>query len=195
MVVTALLLAAAAVVGYARSAMVDEREFSARATAALDDADVRTVVADRVVGGLTRSVVPDALAIRPLVVPVVASLADTAVPARCSRARSATATVRWSPARRRSAFELPSGEGLLFDALERVAPRVARAIPADLACPVVRLDPRDFELDAARVIDDVAGWRGRCWSPRCWPRRAAPCWREACGARSSTWGSPSRAPA
>lgn len=158
-VLTALLLAGAAVSWYLRSAIVDEREFSARATAALDDPDLRIVVADRVVGALTRTVAPDALAIRPIVVPVVASLADTArfraLFARVIRARH-RALVSGETT---FSLELPIGEGLVFDALDRVVPRVAARIPRDLNVPVVRLDPRDFELDAARVIDDVAGWR------------------------------------
>ena len=41
----------------------------------------------------------------------------------------------------------------------RVAPRAARAIPPGLRVPVLRLDPRNFELAGARFLDDFAGWR------------------------------------
>ena len=160
MVVAALLLAAAALSWYARSALVDGSEFSSRATAALDDSDVRTVLADHVVGGLTRSVVPDALVVRPLLVPAVAALADTTpFRQRCSRARSVTGIARSINGETTFSFELPVGEGLLFEGLQRVAPRAARAIPPDLRVPVLRLDPRNFELAGARFLDDFAGWR------------------------------------
>src|SRR5215218_10090373 len=76
-VATALLLAATAVAGYTRAALVDGHEFSARATSALEDDNVRAVLADRMVGGLTRNVAPDLLAVRPLVVPAVAALVAT----------------------------------------------------------------------------------------------------------------------
>ena len=164
-VVTALLLAAAAVSGYARSALVDEREFSDRAASALDDADVRAVVADRVVGGLTRSVIPDALAVRPLVVAAVAELAGTS-PFRRLFTRAVSDRHRaLINGETTFGFELPLGEGLVFESLRSVSPRVARAIPPDLRVPIVRLDPRDFELAGARVLTDLAGW----W----WPLLAA----------------------
>ena len=45
----------------------------------------------------------------------------------------------------------------MFESLQSVAPRIARAIPADLRVPVLRLDPRDFELSGARFLNDLAG--------------------------------------
>jgi hypothetical protein len=156
-VVTALLLAATAVCGYARSALVDEHEFSARATSALENADVRAVVAARVVDGLARNVAPDVLAVRPLVVPALAALVNTAPFRRVfSRALSDRhrALIDGHTSFR---FELPLGEGLVSESLQRVAPRIAGAIPADLRVPVVRLDPRDFELAGARFLTDLAG--------------------------------------
>ncbi len=159
MALTALLLAAAATSFYAQSALVDDREFGARAASALDDPDVRTVLADRVAGRLTRGVLPDAQALRPLLVRTLAAAADTGV------FRSIfTEAVR---DRHRAlidgettfSFQLPVGEGLLFDGLSRVAPRAAAAIPPDLRVPVLRLDPRNFELSAARALAGFAGWR------------------------------------
>ncbi len=88
-VATALLLAAAGLAGYARSALVDDREFSARATAALGDRDVRTELGERVVDGLTGSVLPDLLVVRPLAVPAVA--------ARRTRGRSGSSSPARSP--------------------------------------------------------------------------------------------------
>ena len=56
-------------------------------------------------------------------------------------------------------LQLPLGDGTLFEGLRRVAPRVARRIPADLSVPVLRLDPRGFELTAAHLLVSFAGWR------------------------------------
>jgi hypothetical protein len=158
-VVTALLLAAAAVSWYARSALVDERDFSSRAAAALDDSDLRTVMADRVVGVLTRNVATDLQAVRPLLVPAVAALADTSTFRRVFARAVSDRHRALINGETTFSFELPVGEGLVFESLSRVAPRVAGAIPPDLRVPVLRLDPRNFELTGARLLGDLAGWR------------------------------------
>ena len=109
------------------------------------------------VDGLTRSVVPDVLAVRPLVVPAVAAVVDTSPFRRLfSQALSDRhrALIKGHTSFR---FELPLGKGVVFESLQSVAPRIARAIPRDLRIPVVRLDPRDFELEGARFLTAVAG--------------------------------------
>ena len=111
------------------------------------------------VGGLTRSVVPDALVVRPLLVPALATLADTSafrrLFARAVRDRhralingETDVHVRASP-----------GGGRVDRVAGRVAPRVARLVPADLRVPIVRLDPHDSELAASGLLVDIAGWR------------------------------------
>ncbi len=158
-VATSLLLAGAAISWYAHSVLADGRELSARASDALDDSDVRELLAERIVDGLASGPVPNALAVRPLVVPVVATLADTSA----FRSLFARAVRQRHEALfngdRTFAFELPVGEGLLFDALSSTVPRVAERIPPELRVPVIRLDPRDFELEGARLVVDLAGWR------------------------------------
>ena len=109
MVITALLIAGAAVSWYVHEEVESGSRFSTRAASALDDSDVRTVLADRMVGGLTRSVVPDALVVRPLLVPALATLADTSAFGDCSRERCAIATAPWSTTRRRSGSSSPWG--------------------------------------------------------------------------------------
>ena len=158
-VLTALLLAAAAVTWYARSALVDSEEFTARATAALDNADLRAVLADRVVGELTPGVVPDALAVRPLLVPVVAEAAgSSAFRDLFGRVVAARHRALWD-GETSFALSLPLGQGTILRTLEQVAPRVAEAIPAGLRAPVLTLDPSDAELGGARFLDDLTGWR------------------------------------
>ncbi len=159
MALTALLLAAAGISFYARSALVDEREFSARAASALDDPDVRAVLADRVAGRLTRGVLPDAQALRPLLVRALAAAADTGLFRRIFTEAVRDRHRALIDGETTFSFQLPVGEGLLFEGLSRVAPRAAAAIPPDLRVPVLRLDPRNFELSAARALAGYAGWR------------------------------------
>ncbi len=158
-VATAVLLAAAAVSWYAQSALVDSREFGARVTAALDDSDVRDALAERIVDGVTSGPVPDVLAVRPLVVPVIASLADTSPFRRLFADALRQRHQALIEGERTFAFKLAVGDGLLFDALSDAAPNLAERIPPGLRVPVIRLDPRQFELDAARLVGDLAGWR------------------------------------
>jgi hypothetical protein len=158
-VITALLLAGAAMTWYVRSALIDSEEFAARATSALEDSDLRAVLADRVVGELTPGVVPDALAVRPLLVPVVAEAAgSSAFRSVFGRVVAARHRALWD-GEASLTISLPLGEGTIFQTLEQVVPQVAEAIPAGLRAPVLRLDPSDAELDGARVLDDVVAWR------------------------------------
>jgi len=158
-VATTLLLAGAAVSWYAQSALVDSREFGARAASALDDSDVRDALAERIVDGITSGPIPDALAVRPLVVPVIASLADTSAFRRVFADALRQRHEALVEGERTFQFRLAVGDGLLFDALMAAAPNLAERIPPGLRVPVIRLDPRQFELDAARLVVDLAGWR------------------------------------
>lgn len=78
-VVAAVLLAGAAIAWYADDTLVDDQEFATRLPSALDDGDVRGVVADQIVTGVTSSAVRDALIVRPLIVPLVAVVVDAPV--------------------------------------------------------------------------------------------------------------------
>src|SRR3954452_3984441 len=158
-VLAAVLLAGAAIAWYVDAALVDDQEFATRVTSSLDDENVRGVVADQLVTGLTSSAVPNALIVRPLIVPLVAAVSDAPVFRRTVRGALASrhrALVRGDTT---FSLQLPLGEGTLFEGLRRVAPRLARRVPADLRVPVLRLDPRGFELTAAHLLVALAGWR------------------------------------
>jgi hypothetical protein len=158
-VLAAILFAGAATAWYADDTLVDDQEFATRLTSSLDDGDVRGVVADQIVTGVTSSAVPDALVVRPLIVPLVAAVADAPVFRRTVHRAIASrhrALVRGDTT---FSLRLPLGQGTLFEGLRRVAPRVARRIPADLSVPVLRLDPKGFELTAAHLLVSFAGWR------------------------------------
>src|SRR4051794_19080912 len=75
-VLAAGLLAAAAIAWYADDTLTDDQEFATRVTSSLEDGDVRGVVADQIVTGLTSTVAPNALIVRPLIVPLVGTVAD-----------------------------------------------------------------------------------------------------------------------
>lgn len=158
-VIAAVLLAAAAIAWYADDTLVDDQVFATRLTSSLDDGDVRSIVADQIVSGLTSSAVPDALVVRPLIVPLVATVADAPVFRRT--VHRAIASRHRALVRGDTTFsvQLPLGDGTLFEGIRRVAPRVARRIPVDLSVPVLRLDPQGFELTAARALASFAGWR------------------------------------
>lgn len=156
-VLTALLLVGAAVAGYARSQLVDERAFSARATAALDDPSVRSVVAERVVDGIVQST-PDALTVRPLVTTAVSALIGT--PTFGAVFRLAVRDVHGALINGRASvvMDLDRGGALLLDALRGVSPRAASRIPPDVAPRIADLEPVDRELKAARFLNDLADW-------------------------------------
>src|SRR5215213_3179182 len=184
-VLAAVLFGAAAIAWYADDTLVDDQEFATRLTSSLDDGEVRGVVGDQIVTGLTSSAVPDALIVRPLIVPLVAAVAEAPVFRRTVHGALASrhrALVRGDTA---FSLQLPLGEGTLFEGLRRIAPRVASRIPADLRVPVLRLDPKGFALTAARRR--CAGGAGRRRAGRRRARGAHPCragdrrWRPARG--------------
>src|SRR5215207_80248 len=164
-VLTALLLAGAAIAWYADTTLVDDEEFATRVTSSLGDDDVRRVVADQIVTGLTSSAVPNALVVRPLLVPLVSAVADTPVFRRVVHRALASRHRALVQGDTTFSFGLPLGEGTLFEGIRRVAPTVARRIPEDLSVPVLRLDQKGFELTAAHALVTLAGWR--------WPLVAA----------------------
>ena len=123
---------------------------------------MRTVVADRVVGGLTRNVAPDVLAVRPLVVPAIAALVNTE-PFRRVFAHALSARHRALINGDTSfSFELRSARGCCSSRCRASPPGSRTRSRADLRVPILRLDPRNFELTGARVLTDSPACGGRC---------------------------------
>src|SRR5688500_11040591 len=116
-VLAAGLLAAAAIAGYADDTLVDERGVAGGLVAWVDEGAVRGVVADQIVTGLTISAVPDALIVRPILVPLVAAGVDAPVFRRTVHRALASrhrALVRGDAM---FSLQLPVGEGTLFEGL------------------------------------------------------------------------------
>ena len=164
-VLTAVLLAAAAVAGYARYELSDRDEFSARAVSALDDDDVRSVVAEQLVNALASGVSADVLTVRPLLTPAISALADTAAFRRVlARAlRDQHQALFYGGAR--VPLNLEYAGGLLRESLRSVSPRIARAIPPGSEPQLAELDDGDVRLVTARKLTNLADW----W----WPLLAA----------------------
>jgi uncharacterized membrane protein HdeD (DUF308 family) len=157
-VLTAVTLAAAAIAGYVRYELLDASEFSARATAALDDGDVRAELADRAVQGIAGGVAPDVLAIRPLVTSALAALVDTD-PFRRVFARALADQHRaLFYGNAHAVIDLEYAGTLLHEALRGVSPRVANAIPRGTEPQLVELDEGDARLTVARTLSNLADW-------------------------------------
>jgi hypothetical protein len=73
-VVAAVLLVATALTAYAWRALYDSDQFANRATAALQDRDVRTAIADRITDELVVPARPELLAARPVIASVVSGM-------------------------------------------------------------------------------------------------------------------------
>ena len=87
-VLASLFLFGAALAGYLRRSVFDSERFANRATAALHDPAVRTVIGERVTDQLVLHNEADLLAARPLIASAVsgiAGLSSTSI-GRCSRA-------------------------------------------------------------------------------------------------------------
>src|ERR671921_186418 len=124
-VLAAGLFAAAAIAWYTDDTLVDDQEFATRLTSSLDEGDVRGVVADQIVTGLTTKAVPDALIVRPLIVPLVAAGVDAPVFRRTVHLALASRHRALIRGDAKFSLRLPLGEGTLFEGLRQVAPRVA----------------------------------------------------------------------
>lgn len=156
-VVVALLAVATAVAGYTRYELADRSAFSNRAASVLDSEDVRAVIADHAVDGLTQGVRPDLLAVRPLLEPAVAALLDTGAFRRAFATAVAVRHDMLLHGKRSVVFDLARASGLLVEVVRGVSPRVARALPPRIAPEVLELRPQGFELTAVRFIDKLSG--------------------------------------
>ena len=155
-VLTALLLAIAAMSGYTRAELVDSPTFAGRAAASLDDRQVRVALAGRVVDGVLAKVAPDAVVVRP-----VAVAAMTEVLATASFRRAFELTIRNRHAAllegdERLVVTLVPDDRLLARLLRAVSSRASEALPVDLFLPVVALSASDVELRASRKLSGFA---------------------------------------
>ena len=93
-----LFLALSLVTGYVRVAAVDPDQFANRATAALQDDSVRSLIAEKVTDEVVLKHQADLIAARPLIQSVASGIVGSRAFARLFRARPATCTAPSSSA-------------------------------------------------------------------------------------------------
>ena len=155
-VLAALALLLALVVGYVRRAAVDSDQFANRATVALSDPSVRTLIAEQVTDQLVLKQESDLIAARPLIESVVSSVVG---------GRAFTGAFRGGVRDvHRAVFDgdqhtvtLTLGDvGTMVAAgLEAVQPSLARRVDATRRVEVVRRDVGSINATAARAADTI----------------------------------------
>jgi hypothetical protein len=155
-VLTAVLLTAATLAGYARRAFFDSDQFADRAAATLSDPSVRTLVGDRVTDDVVLSHQEDLLAARPIIASTISSLVGGG--AFRSLFRSAALDAH------RAVFEHDQNTVTLTvadvgtvaaAALRTLDPRLARQVQDSGRAEVVDRDIGSASGKAARIARDV----------------------------------------
>jgi hypothetical protein len=155
-VLAAVALVLALVAGYARRAVVDSDQFANRATAALSDESVRTLIAQRVTDQLVLEKQSDLLAARPLIQSVVASVVGGRAFTGAFRAgvRDVHRAV-FDRDQDTVTLALEDVGTMAAAGLEALQPSLARRIDTQRRVEVVRRDIGDVSATAARAADTV----------------------------------------
>lgn len=143
---------------YVAGELADEQAFSVRAAAALQDDDVRAVVADRTVDALVEGAAPDLLSFRPLVTSAIDALVETRAFRRLFEIAVADAHGALLGREPSFVLELPRAGAFLVQTLRSVSPDVAQAVPGSVAPELARLDPGETELGLARRLATLGDW-------------------------------------
>jgi hypothetical protein len=139
---------------YARAAVLDSREFSDRATASLEDDEVRKVVSTRIVDVLIEQGSAELIQARPLLEAAVAGALDTgAFQAIFERAAQNVHRLLFERERGSIVLDLADAGIVVISALRAIAPKVAKDVPPDLEGALIELSDRQF----ATELLDVAG--------------------------------------
>ena len=153
-----LALAAGALTFYMHEEIVDERVFSARATASLDEPVVRQVVAEQIVEALVEQGSMDLLTVRPLLQSAVEALVGTEPFRRLLAFALSDAHATLVGRRDVSVIlDLERAGGFIIDALRSVSPQIAEAVPEDVSPRLAELSDRDLEADSARTLARLSG--------------------------------------
>jgi hypothetical protein len=154
--VAAVLLLAGTVALYARAELVDEREFGARAVAALDRDAVRHAAGREIVARLIDRGSTDLVAARPLLESVAGSALQTEPGRRLVRAAAVEVNrALFVRGEDNIAFDVSDAAELVAFATRSVSPRVAREIPEGLDGSLIALREREFATQTLALADDV----------------------------------------
>jgi hypothetical protein len=160
-VLGAVLLLAGTIALYAREQVLDRDAFADRAVAALDDDELRRVVAREIVVNLIDRGSTDLVAARPLLESVVETVVQTQPFRRVFRTAAIEAhRVFFTRDSDNALVRLGDAATVVEFALRSVSPRVAQEIPDDLDADLITLSRADFAGQTLAVADRLRllGW-------------------------------------
>src|SRR5919197_513110 len=155
-VLASVAMVLAIVAGYARRAVVDSDQFSNRATVALGDPSVRTLIADKITDEVVLKNQSDLLAARPIIQSVASGVVGSS--AFTSLFRSAVRDVH------RALFDRDENTvtltvadvgTVLAAALERLRPSLANQVEATGKVEIVKRDVGDLSSRLVNIADTV----------------------------------------
>jgi hypothetical protein len=156
-VVTALALAAAGAVVYARAELVDGDAFSDRTASTLDDPGVRVVVADQLTEAIATQVASSYPALRPLVQRAARSLSEQPEFRLAVRRALERRHAQLIGGDREFVLAVDARDiGLVQAVRDALPPLVASRVPQDVRLRIAALDATDAELRLTRALVDAA---------------------------------------
>ncbi|HYH58360.1 MAG TPA: hypothetical protein VD790_03965 [Thermoleophilaceae bacterium] len=154
LVAASVALLLGAVTLYVRGAILDPHEFADRATATLEDRQVRQVVSNRIVDQSIEQGSAELIQARPLLEAAVAGALDTgAFQAIFRRASENVHTLLFERDRGSIVLDLADAGIVVVTALKAIAPKLAKEVPRDVEGALIDLSDRQF----ATELLDVAG--------------------------------------
>jgi hypothetical protein len=155
-VLASLCIVLALIAGYVRRAAVNSDQFANRATVALHDDSVRSLIAERVTDDIVLSREADLLAARPLIESVVSSVVGSR--AFTSLFRSAVRDVHRAVFDRNAdtvTLTLADAGTVVAAALEALRPSLAKQVEAAGHVELLKRDVGSVSGDLVRLADDV----------------------------------------
>jgi hypothetical protein len=137
---------------YARAAILDSREFADRATASLENDEVRQVVSQRLVEQVIEQGSAELIQARPLLEAAVAGALDTgAFQAVFERAAQNVHKLLFERDRGSIVLDLADAGIVVISALRAIAPKVAKEVPRDVEGAFIDLSDRQFATEMLDV--------------------------------------------
>ena len=133
---------------YARAAILDSREFADRATASLENDEVRQLVSQRLVEQVIEQGSAELIQARPLLEAAVAGALDTgAFQAVFERAAQNVHKLLFERDRGSIVLDLADAGIVVISALRAIAPKVAKEVPRDVEGAFIDLSDRQFATE------------------------------------------------
>lgn len=141
---------------YVRATILDPREFADRATATLEDSEVRTVVSTRIVDEAIEQGSAELIQARPLLESAVASALDTGAFQAVFKeaARNVHKTV-FEREHGSIVLDLADAGIVVISALKAIAPKLATDVPPDVEGALIDLSDRQFATELLDVAGDI----------------------------------------